>query len=103
MSDAGSQGRMSGSLRRSLAARGNRMQARVTVGKLGLTDAVVAQIRREIERAELVKVRCDVPSAADADLVAREIAARIPCHLIQRVGRVALLYQPRPEAASADP
>ncbi len=79
--------------RRELRSRANRLKARLTVGRKRLTDSLLAGVRGELERNELVKVRLDEEEAAEADALARELAERVPCHLIQRIGRVALLYR----------
>lgn len=86
--------------RRRLAARGNRLHAHIVVGKAGVTDAVADQIRREIARSELVKVRVLADHGAEADAVGEELASRIPCHVVARVGKVILLYEPAPPEAN---
>ena len=88
-------------LRRGLLARGNRLKAHLSLGRQGLTDALVAHVRGELDRADLLKIRIDIDDRDEAARAAEELAARIPCHLVQRIGRVALLYRPLPDKAEA--
>jgi RNA-binding protein len=85
---------LTGRDRRRLAGQGQRLKAKVMVGRGGATDAVVEEIRRALTHTELLKVRIEADTAAETDALANELASRVPCHLIRRVGRVALLYRP---------
>lgn len=84
-------------LRRTLVGRGHQLKARLTVGRAGLTDAFIRQVREVLAHADLVKVRIDCDDRDEAAGMAAELARRVPCHLVQRVGRVALLYRPLPD------
>ena len=46
---------------------------------------------------DLLKVRISTDDREECDRVAEELAARLPCQLVQRVGRVALLFRPAAE------
>ena len=80
--------------RRALAARGNRLKANVAIQAGELSDATVEHVRRAFGRNELIKVRISTDDREECSQAARELAERIPCALVQRVGRVALLYRP---------
>ena len=86
----------SASEKRELRSRANRIKARLIVGRKRLTEAVLAEVRKELDRNELIKVRMDEDDAAEAERLAHELAERVPCHLIQRIGRVALLFRQLP-------
>ncbi len=77
--------------RRELRSRANRIKARLIVGRKRLTDALLAEVRGELLRNELIKVRLDEEDADEAESLARDLAVQVPCHLVQRIGRVALL------------
>lgn len=81
-------------LRRELRSRAQRLKARLILGRKGLTEPFLAELRGELKRQELVKVRLDEEDAEEADRLARALAKAVPCHFLQRIGRVALLYQP---------
>lgn len=85
------------SQRRALAKRGHLLKARLAVGRAGITEAFLNQVRQALEKADLLKVRMDADDAAGSDAMAADLARQVPCHLIQRVGHVALLYRPLPE------
>jgi RNA-binding protein len=83
-----------GAARRELLSRSHALKAHLFVGRAGLSDPLLAQVRQEFTQTDLLKVRLDADSAAQADTLAADLAARVPCHLIRRIGRVALLYRP---------
>ena len=89
---------LSSSERRALAARGNRLKANVVVRADELSDATVAHVRNAFGQKELLKVRISTDDREACSRAAVELAERIPCELVQRVGRVALLYRPAAEA-----
>jgi RNA-binding protein YhbY len=86
-----------GAARRELLSRGHALKARLLIGRAGLSDPLLAQVRQVFTHADLLKVRLDAESADQADALAADLAARVPCHLIRRIGRVALLYSPGQE------
>ncbi len=90
-------------VRRHLAARARVLQPSVHVGSKGLTDAIVAQVRQALRKHELIKVRIRVDSADEADAVGQELGRRVPCHLIQRIGKVVVVYAPKTDPPSGVP
>ena len=89
---------LSSAERRALAAKGNRLKARVTIRAAELSDATVAHVRQAFGDKELIKVRISTDDRQQCLRAAQELADRIPCELVQRVGRVALFYRPADEA-----
>ena len=87
--------------RRELAAQGNRLKARVIIGGDELSDASVAHVRQAFGDQTLIKVRISTDDRELCTRVAEGLAERIPCDLVQRVGRVALLYRPTVEGGGA--
>jgi RNA-binding protein YhbY len=85
-------------VRRGLLGRGHQLKARLTLGREGLTEAFAAHIRQCFEHTDLLKVRINVDDRDDARQMATALAVSVPCHLVQRTGRVALLYRCLPEA-----
>jgi RNA-binding protein len=79
--------------RRALAARGNRLKADITIRAGELSDATVAHVRNALTKRELIKVRISTDDREECAQTADQLAERIPCDLVQRVGRVALLYR----------
>lgn len=80
--------------RRTLAAKGNRLKAQVIIRAGQLSEAMVAHVRQAFGQKELIKVRLSTDDRQECARAAEELAQRIPCELVQRVGRVVLLYRP---------
>ena len=87
--------------RRALIARGHQLKADIVLPADAVTDAVVAHVQGAFGKRDLLKVRIATETSKECDALAAELAARVPCELVQRVGRVALLYG-APEADALD-
>ena len=82
--------------RRALRARAHHLQPIVMIGGAGLTAQVVREIDIALRSHELIKVR-----ALDADREGRDallpaICAATGAEAVQTVGKVLVLYRPRP-------
>jgi RNA-binding protein len=80
-----------------LKARAHPLEPLVQVGNAGLTDAVVAEVERSLTAHELIKVRVGIPDRGERDEVCEALASRTDAALVQRVGKVLVLWRPRPE------
>lgn len=80
--------------RRELAARGHHLKASVTLPTEVVADHV-RQVRNAFAGGDLVKIRIRGKDRAACERAAAEVAAGVPCQIVQRVGRVVLLYQPK--------
>ncbi len=82
--------------RAALKARAHALEPVVRIGVAGLSDAVVAQVDRALHAHELIKVKLGdgerEARAAQADL----LCSRTGAALVQRVGKVVVLWRPRP-------
>jgi RNA-binding protein YhbY len=85
-------------LRRALAARGNRLPDKLTLGAEPPTLATLDHVRRAFVRDDLIKVRINTDDRGAFGRTVDALAAGVPCEVVQRVGRVALLYRERPAA-----
>lgn len=88
--------------RAQLKARAHALNPVVHVGQAGVTDTVVAEIDRALAAHALIKVKI-----GDKDRDARTdqgeaVAARVDAAIVQRVGRVLVLFRPRPEVDEAE-
>ena len=82
-----------------LKARAHALEPKVQVGHGGLTDAVVMEIDRALTAHELIKVKI----LADRDVreeIAGAICARTDSALVQSVGKVVVLWRPKPDDPS---
>ena len=82
--------------RRELSALANRLKASLTIGGDDVSDSVIAHVRDAMKRTELMKIRVDAEERAVCDAVAEQLETRVPCDVVQRVGRVLTLYRPLP-------
>jgi RNA-binding protein len=88
--------------RAKLKARAHPLEPVVQVGQAGLSDTVAAELERALDAHELSKVRI---GAADRDSraeLAAAICARTGAANVQSVGKILVLYRPRPDEAEGD-
>lgn len=80
-----------------LKAQAHALEAVVHAGQSGLTDALVAEVDRALTAHALIKVKI---AGADRDLRAELAAAlceRTDAALVQQVGKVFVLWRPKPD------
>jgi RNA-binding protein len=65
----------------------------VQVGSKGLSDALIEQIREQLVAHELIKIRFNTESALTPADGADELATRTRSQLVQKTGRVLVLYR----------
>jgi len=70
------------------------LKARITVGRAGLSDALVAQVRQALAQTPLLKVRVGAQDRDAIDAIGRRLSAEVPCVLVSRIGFVLTLYRP---------
>ena len=90
---------------RELKARGQLLKPALKVGKEGLTPQFFAELAAMFRHQELLKVKF-ADHKEEKKTLAPQLADQSGSHLIMRVGNVAVLYRPKPEAepaASATP
>lgn len=83
--------------RTQLKARAHHLKPVVRVGQAGLSDAFIAEVDRTLADHELIKVRIDIDDREARDAAAGEIIARTASAQVQRVGKVLVLWRPKPE------
>jgi len=79
--------------RQALLAESHPLKAVATLSADALTDAAVEHVRAAFVGRELLKVRIQADSGDECDAAAADLARRVPCELVKRVGRVAVLYR----------
>ncbi len=82
--------------KRELKARGHALKPVVLVGQRGLTPAVLASVDEALNAHELIKVRLPAGERSERALQAEQIAAQSNAEVVTSIGRVLLLYRPRP-------
>ena len=69
------------------------MPITINVGKTGLTDSVLEEIKRQLERHETLKVKF-LPSCDNRKKLVSTLADRIGAKKLRKVGFVVVLEQP---------
>ena len=82
-----------------LRSRARRMAAQLNIGKAGLSPSLVEHLGRLLGRQELVKVRLLESVADDRRELAQKLAQAVQAEVIDLVGRVIVLYRPKPADA----
>jgi RNA-binding protein len=83
--------------RASLKARAHALEPVVRIGHAGLTDASADAIGRALDAHELIKVKLGEGDRDERAVVTDAIRARTGAALVQQVGRVLVLWRPRPD------
>ena len=85
-----------------LKARAHALEPRVQIGHGGLTDAVAGEIDRALEAHELVKVKILDGDRDKREAIGEAICERADAAFVQRVGKVLVIWRPKPEEPKAD-
>ena len=83
----------------SLKGRAHALEPLVHLGQAGLTDAVVAEIDRALTAHELIKVRVGGADRGRREEICAAICARTDAAAVQQVGKILVIWRPRPDAA----
>lgn len=88
--------------RAALKARAHGLEPVVRLGHAGLSDAAAAQVDNALEAHELIKVKVGEGDRDARAALADDLCARTGAALVQRVGRVLVLWRSRPAETSSD-
>jgi putative YhbY family RNA-binding protein len=90
--------------RLALKARAHHLNPVVLLGAAGLSDAVVREVDRALSAHELIKIRVPGDDRDEREHLFADLAARLNAARVQVIGKLLVLYRPRPqEAAPAKP
>lgn len=87
---------LTGAEKSRLRGRGQQIDARVSVGKEGLTPAIVNELRRQFRSQDLVKVRFAAGDRHARAALCPEISRATSSAWVGSVGATALFFLPRP-------
>ena len=79
-----------------LKSRAHALEPVVHAGAAGATDALVAEVDRALTAHELIKVKVAVDDRAQRVAIGDAICARTGAAAVHRVGKVLILWRPRP-------
>ena len=89
--------------RRTLRARAHGLNPVVMVGDAGLTTPVLNEIHKNLVSHELIKIRVMADEHATRDRFLGEICTTLHAAPIQHIGKILVIFRPRPEQAVAVP
>lgn len=84
---------LTGKQRTHLRALAHALDPVVQVGKMGLTEAVIAQVRDQIKAHELIKIKFAKECEVKPEDAAEPLADQVPCQIVQKAGRVLTVYK----------
>ena len=87
---------LTSSQRTRLRSLARRLEPAMAVGKAGVDAGALGHVRRWLERQELLKIRLLPAAGADRKVLAEALAQAAEAALVDVVGRVVVLYRPRP-------
>ena len=79
--------------RRFLKGLAHKLHPSVNLGKNGWTDSLCREVKRQLGDLELIKVRIGVEERQEFLDLAQVIADSTESHLVQTIGRIAVLYR----------
>jgi putative YhbY family RNA-binding protein len=82
-----------------LKARAHSLEAVVRIGNAGVTPEVAAEVDRALTAHGLIKVSISVDDRADRHALGEALAERVDGTPVHRVGKILILWRPRPEDA----
>ena len=82
-----------------LKGRAHALEPVMHVGHAGLSEKVAAEIDRALTAHELIKVRVETENRRARAELCVAICTRTDAAEVQRVGKVLVLWRPRPDAA----
>ena len=89
--------------RRALRARAHPLHPVIMIGDAGLTTAVLKEIDIALKSHELIKVRVLGDDRGRRAGLLGEICAALDAGPVQHIGKMLVLFRPRPEEAAARP
>ena len=89
--------------RRALRALAHHLQPVVMIGEAGLTPAMIREIDVCLKSHELIKVRVLGDDRERRVSLIGEICASLDARPVQHIGKILVIFRPRPEPAAAQP
>ena len=80
---------------------GHHLRPIVTVGNSGITGGVIEEMRRALHDHELIKVKLNIEKKSQRAREVKDLSTALNAHLIQTIGKNALLYKKNPGAKSS--
>lgn len=85
--------------RRALRARAHALHPMVMIGEAGLTPAVLKEVDIALKSHELIKIRVLGDDRDRRTGIIGEICATLDAAPVQQIGKILVVFRPRPEQA----
>ena len=86
--------------RRALRGRAHHLHPVVAIGQHGLTPSVLREIDVNLRAHELIKVRAFSDIRGERDAMLGQICAKLGAAPVQHIGKLLIIYRPKPEAGA---
>ncbi len=83
--------------RRLLSAQGHTLSPVVLIGKAGLTNNVIEELDRGLLCHGLIKIKVQLDDRNTRKAIYEEICQRLNAEPIQQIGKIFIIYRPKPE------
>jgi RNA-binding protein len=81
-----------------LKARAHALEPLVQIGRTGVQDSVVAAVDTALTAHELIKVKFNDAERDEREAMADALSTRTGAAIVQRVGKIVVLWRPRPDS-----
>ena len=82
-----------------LKGRAHALEPVVFVGQAGLSEPVVVELERALTAHGLIKVKLAGAGREDREALTKDICERTGAAAVQNVGRILVIWRPRPDDA----
>ena len=89
--------------RRALRAKAHHLHPVIMIGDAGLTPAVLKEIDIALKSLELIKIRVLGEDRERRESMAGEICAALDARPVQQIGKMLVVFRPRPEEDGPKP
>ena len=89
--------------RRALRARAHALHPVVMIGEAGLTPAVLKEVDIALKSHELIKIRVLGDDRNRRGSIIEEICAALDAAPVQQIGKILVVFRPRPEPVESRP
>ncbi len=87
--------------KKTLKAIAHHLNPIVTIGNLGLSTSVIAELNRAISDHELIKVRLNIVDRKLRVEFVNEVSQLLDAKIVQQIGKIVVLYRPNEETRPA--
>ena len=89
--------------RRELKAQAHALNPVVMIGKTGLSASVIEELDRGLASHELIKVKAQIDDRIARNALFEEICQRLDAAPVQHIGKIFVIYRPKPEEDGKKP